>query len=42
MTSVRKSERNALIRARYNGRNAAELAREFGLHPGHVRKLVKE
>lgn len=40
--SVRKGERNALIRARYNGKNAGDLAKEFGLHPGHVRKLVKE
>lgn len=38
----RKGERNALIKARYNGSNLAALAKEFGLHPAHVRKLVKE
>ena len=38
----RKSERNALIKARYNGSNISNLAREFGLHPAHVRKLVRE
>jgi Mor family transcriptional regulator len=41
-SGVRKSERNALIRARYTGNNVATLAKEFGLHPAHVRKLVKE
>lgn len=39
---VRKSERNALIKARYNGSNTTALAKEFGLHPAHVRRLVKE
>ena len=38
----RKSERNALIKARYNGSNLNALAKEFCMHPDHVRRLVKQ
>ena len=40
-SNAHKRQRNELIRARYNGSNSADLAREFGLHVAHVRKIVR-
>jgi hypothetical protein len=34
--------RNEIIRARYTGRNADALAKEFGLHVVHIRRIVKQ
>lgn len=40
-----RAERRAradAIRERYNGKNAVELGREFGLHPNHVRRVANQ
>lgn len=36
-----RRDRNNAIRARYNGRNAAELAREFGVSARMIFKIVQ-
>ena len=41
LSHVKKSERNAQIRARYaNGEALSDLAREFGLSPQRVYQIV--
>jgi Mor family transcriptional regulator len=39
ITRAERKARSAAIRDRYNGRNAAELAREYGLHPKAVIRI---
>lgn len=39
---IRISERNAMIRARYNGSNLHALSKEFCLHPRHIRRIVEK
>ncbi|MCU0839939.1 MAG: hypothetical protein MUE49_14645 [Rhodospirillales bacterium] len=38
---ARKGERNALIRARYNGTNVSALAREFCLNERQIYRILK-
>ncbi len=42
ITRNERRQRADTIRERYTGRNAMELAREFGLHPNHVRRLANQ
>jgi len=39
-TTAVKAARNAVIRKNFNGQNHAALAREFGLSPRHVRRIL--
>lgn len=37
----KRAQRNAAIRAAFNGRNIAELARQHGISPRRVRQIVE-
>lgn len=40
VSRLERRTRADAIRSRYTGRNAGELAKEFGLHPNHVRRIA--